>query len=119
MRDELERTAENIRIAATERGGDRLLMDLADQLEALAARVGEPVAEILVGINGHIVDVKRQKKDLAPGFHSVYLAAPQPATVPDSLPRQEHETEFESCWRHGWNACRAAMLAASPRAAQG
>jgi len=53
---------------------------------------------------------------LAAGTHTLYTAPPAPS-VPDEI-KYEGDTDwnddFDQGYREGWNACRAAMLAAAP-----
>lgn len=95
---------------------------------ALAAMDSEPVAWLRNPDQGfHLPMLRLGSKDPNPNFvneefYPVY-AAPQPApVVPDAYVRDEHGRmmlngvcEPKIGFGTGWNACRAAMLAAAPQ----
>lgn len=87
-----------VELRATDTYGPDMNFYYADTLNAYikAQESAEPVAEILVGINKHVVDVKRQKTDLREGWHKVYAAPPprEPITRDALAQRMPIRPEF-------------------------
>ncbi|HGY4508853.1 TPA: hypothetical protein ACNVCB_002832 [Klebsiella pneumoniae] len=110
-------------------GGDEI-RELASI--ALAAMDSEPVFTLEVSqadykgqkLGNHFgfitLDAARKLKE---GNYQLYRHAQPAPVVPDELPLHAiapySGAEYEAGYRDGWNACRAAMLAADPQEVKG
>ena len=107
---------------------------LAAMKLALASLEAEPVGEVseqrdglvmdgtvdLGGASTHRIIKGASKMKRLPLGTKFYTAPPAPVSVPDAM---EMDDDFDSAFEHGkavgWNACRAAMLAAAPQEVKG
>ncbi|WP_254923372.1 DUF551 domain-containing protein [Klebsiella variicola] len=62
-----------------------------------------------------VVDGEAGSEDVGPGYIPVYRHAQPAPVVPEEMPCGGAADDYHDGYQDGWNACRAAMLAAAPQ----